>query len=170
MQDRRNTLRPITSALALALLWSAVPPIQAAPNTTGYGPGNRSDCGSAKSTPVASFPFNPLLLSELSPPVIEPQGAWRARLDTGALGAGVGYLVGSRRPGLLSTRGGLLLVAPSETRILQAVRIGPGRDVSFRLPIPDEKRFCSQRIRVQAVLVTPGGTSLSNAFDLTLGR
>ena len=166
MQDRRNTLGP----LALALLGLALPTVHAAPALSGYGPGNRSDCGSAKSTPVASFPFNPLLLSELSPPVMEPRGAWRARLGTGELGAGVAYLIGSRRPGLVPTPGGMLLVEPSETRILQAVRFGPGQDVSFRLPIPDEERLCSQRIRVQAVLVTSGGTSLSNAFDLTLGR
>ena len=165
MQDRRNTLRPLTTALALALLWIATQALHASNSSS-----SKADCGSAKSTPVASFPFNPFLLSEMSPPVIEPQGSWRAQLDTGKLGPGVAYLIGARRPGLMPTQGGMLLVELSEARILQAVRFAPGQDVSFRLPIPDEERLCTQRIRVQAVIVTPGGTFLSNAFDLTLGR
>ncbi len=129
-----------------------------------------TDCGSAKSTPVASFPFNPLQLIEISPPVIEPQGAWQARLDTGMMGPGVAYLIASRQPGLMQTQGGTLLVDLAEARILQAVRYGAGQDIGFLLPIPDRERLCSQRIRVQAVIVAPGGTYLSNAFDLTLGR
>ena len=167
MPDRRNTLGPLTTALALALLWIATPALHA---SNASSSSSKTDCGSAKSTPVASFPFNPFLLSELSPPVIEPQGSWRAQLDTGKFGPGVAYLIGARRPGLMPTQGGMLLVELSEAKILQAVRFAPGQDVSFRLPIPDEERLCTQRIRVQAVIVTSGGTFLSNAFDLTLGR
>ena len=64
----------------------------------------------------------------------------------------------------------MLLVELSEARVLQAVRFEHGSDVNFALPIPDQDRLCSHRIRVQAMIVAPGGAYLSNAFDLTLGR
>lgn len=158
------------TALALCLLapassLQANEPSRAHLNTFG-----RPDCATAKSTPVASFPFNPFLLSELSPPVIQPAGAWRAELQTTGLGSGVAYLIAARRPALLPTQGGMLLVDPSDARILEAVPFQHGQAVHFSLPIPDQERLCSHRIRVQAVILSPGETYLTNAFDLTLGR
>lgn len=156
-------------ACLLALPFSARP-LPTHPGDPHAAAGPRVECASAKSTSVASFPFHPVRMRELSPPVIEPRGAWEAVLETSGAGPGVAYLIASRRPGLLPTAGGALLVDVTEARVIQAVRFGGAEDVRFSLPIPDADRLCSQRLRVQAAIVTPSGTHLSNAFDLTLGR
>lgn len=168
--QKAMTGRTGATALALCLLAPAASiqangPSKARPNTFG-----QPDCATAKSTPVASFPFNPFLLSELSPPVIQPAGAWRAELQTTGLGSGVAYLIAARRPAFLPTQGGMLLVDPADARILAGVPFQRGQAVRFSLPIPNRERLCSHRIRVQAVILSPGETYLTNAFDLTLGR
>jgi hypothetical protein len=156
--------------VALALCFAVLGSSLEAGGVANSRSNRRSDCGAAKSTPVPSFPFNPFLLSELSPPVIEPAGSWLATLQTTGRGPGVAYLIGARRPGYMPMQGGMLLVDLSDARVLQTVRFNRGQKVFFSLPIPDQERLCSQRIRVQAVIVDPSGTYLTNAFDLTLGR
>jgi len=132
--------------------------------------GSNADCVTAKSTPVASIPFNPFLLAELSPPVVGPAGTWRARLQTGLAGQGVAYLVAARSAGNMRLPGGVLLVDMRTAVVLQVARFGHGETVLFNVPIPDDEDLCGQRVRVQAVIVDARGTTLTNAFDLTLGR